>query len=149
MDDSSLTCSSGTPGNGNTTYCCSTGAFDDGGTDAGPDVGSDAGNSCATDTSVTCTGNSVGYQCAGSDTPDPTTLNCSTGTADGSNMDFCCIPLTSGVTCSADSSVSGCQSGSYGFSCTGTDTPDQDDSSLTCSTGTPGDNGETLYCCTD
>jgi hypothetical protein len=155
MDDSSLSCSTGTPGNGNTQYCCSTGAFDDGGTDSGPDTGPDSapdgGNTCATDTSVTCTGNAVGYQCTSSDSPDQedSTLNCSTGTPDGSNTDYCCIPLTSGVTCAADSSVSGCQAGSYGFSCTGTDTPDQDDSSLTCSTGTPGTGGETLYCCTD
>jgi hypothetical protein len=48
-----------------------------------------------------------------------------------------------------DSTVQGCQAGSFGFSCHGLTTPQQADSSLNCSSGTADSNGETLYCCTD
>jgi hypothetical protein len=43
--------------------------------------------------------------------------------------------------------VQGCAGDSFGFSCTGSDTPDEADSSLTCSTATPA-SGALLYCCT-
>ena len=44
--------------------------------------------------------------------------------------------------------VTGCQAGSYGFSCSGSDTPGTDFSNLNCSAGTPDPtSGATLYCC--
>jgi hypothetical protein len=46
--------------------------------------------------------------------------------------------------------VTGCDYPSYGFSCTsGSDSPDTDDSSLTCSTAVTDANGNDDYCCVD
>lgn len=136
--DSSLDCSTGTPGNGDTLYCCTLGGSTSG------------GNTCMQDSTVSCTSGSTGYSCTGSDTPDQdqSGLVCSVGTAASGETQYCCI-MYSSSTCMQDSTVQGCQSGSYGFSCTGSDTPQQGDPSLNCSTGTAGSNGETLYCCTD
>jgi hypothetical protein len=108
------------------------------------------GDSCSTSSSVTCEGAATGYSCTGTSVPSDSdaTLDCSYGTADNGNTDYCCISLSSSVTCSQDTTVTGCQGDSYGFSCTGSDTPDQDQSGLNCSTGTAGNSGETLYCCT-
>ncbi len=136
--DSSLTCGAGVESGGLTDYCCIDVSF--------------ASSTCAADSSVQgCSGSSFGFSCTGTDTPDQTdsSLTCSTATP-GNNGEslYCCIGFTSS-TCSADSSVQGCTGSSFGFSCTGTDTPDQADSSLTCSTATAGDNGESLYCCTN
>src|ERR1700691_284313 len=107
------------------------------------------GSTCNPDTGVSCPTNATGYTCGGTDSPAQadSNLDCGDGVIDnGGNTDYCCIPFSSGSTCAPDSSVGGCASGSYGFSCTGSDTPDQADSTLVCSDGTPG-NGETLYCC--
>ncbi len=144
QDQSGLVCSTGTAGSsGNTLYCC-------GFTDSGGDGGTDAGDTCTQDSTVSCTGSAQGWSCTGSDTPDQdqSGLVCSTGTAGSGSTQYCCITFSS-TSCMQDSTVQGCQAGSYGFSCTGTDSPAQGDSSLTCSTGTSGSNGETLYCCTD
>ena len=46
-----------------------------------------------------------------------------------------------------DPTVEGCVDYSYGFSCTGVDSPSDTDPSLVCSDGTP-DGSDTLYCCT-
>lgn len=48
--------------------------------------------------------------------------------------------------CSPDPTVTGC-SGSAGFSCNTSATPDQLDSTLVCSDGIPGGHGLVLYCC--
>jgi hypothetical protein len=111
------------------------------------DAGGDgSASSCTVDTTVTCS-QGTGWSCTSSDTPDETNpLVCSTGTADNGKTDYCCVPDTGvSTTCSQDSSVTGCQEGT-GFSCTGTDAPDQNDTSLVCSTGTA-DTGKTDYCC--
>jgi hypothetical protein len=50
--------------------------------------------------------------------------------------------------CSPDSTVTGCVAGSVGYSCTGSDTPNQVDGSLSCSQATAGNAGSSLYCCT-
>jgi hypothetical protein len=102
---------------------------------------------CGQDSSVSCSNGATGYSCDGDNNPEDgdSTLDCGPGTADGSGTDYCCITLQQS-TCAPDSSVQGCQAGSYGFSCTGSDTPDDADSNLNCSTGTPA-SGATLYCC--
>ena len=120
--------------NGNGDFCC-------------------ASSSCSFDPSVGgCAGGTVGYSCAGGASPpdasDPT-LVCSEPTISGPDDLYCCYTNTTVVassTCMQDFSVVGCAPDSYGFSCTGTDTPDQDYSNLTCSAGTGG--GPTLFCCT-
>jgi hypothetical protein len=102
------------------------------------------GTTCNTDSSVSCPPGDTGYSCSGTDTPSQgnSNLDCGSGVAGGAGTAYCC---TSGATCGADSTVP-CPGGGSGYSCTGTDTPDQDDSSLTCSSGTPND-GVTSYCC--
>jgi hypothetical protein len=159
--DSSVNCSSGTgwscsgdsqPEDVNTDLVCSTDGTGD---------FCCASSSCSYDSSVTgCTGGSVGYSCAsGAAAPDSSdsTLVCSIPTSAGSQDDYCCFTNTttasSTSTCSEDPSVMGCESDSFGFSCTGSENPDSDFSNVNCSTtGTSGmdanGNPATLYCCT-
>jgi len=130
--DATLVCSDGTPSGNATLYCCA------------PYTASSS-STCAAD----CTGASIGFSCTGSDTPEQgdSSLVCSTGTAGSGNTLYCCIDNAS-TSCMQDSTVQGCSGSSVGFSCTGTAPPSQSDSSLTCSTGVAGTNGQTLYCCT-
>jgi hypothetical protein len=105
-------------------------------------------SSCTADSTVSCA-QGTGFSCTGTGTPDQndTTLVCSSGTVSGSTTDYCCIPYAqSSTTCTQDPTIVGCQSGSLGFSCSGTDTPQQSNSNLNCSTGTAS-NGKMLFCC--
>ena len=70
-------------------------------------------------------------------------------------MSGCTVTTTNGEpgggvpdTCSQNSGVVGCVAG-QGYSCTGVDSPDEGDSALSCSVGTPSNGGQTLYCCID
>src|SRR5882672_3739977 len=68
-------------------------------------------------------------------------------------MSGCTVTTTGGPggvpdTCSQNSNVVGCVSG-QGYSCTGVDSPDEGDSAVSCSDGTPSNGGQTLYCCID
>src|SRR5579864_3370032 len=108
-------------------------------------------DSCAPDSSVAgCVQGSSGYSCTGAATPEVSigsSLNCSIGTPiDATTTLFCCISGSSTTTCAPDTTVSNCASSSQGYSCTGSDTPQQSDSSLNCGKGTPGNAGSTLYC---
>lgn len=97
-----------------------------------------------------CTGGAFGYSCDNGESPDQTdpNLDCSVGIVDSSGLtDYCCIDFSSS-TCAPDPTVGGCVGSSFGFSCTGSDTPDETDGSLTCSEGVPGNAGSTLFCCT-
>jgi hypothetical protein len=137
---SSLACSIGLPGGaGSTLYCCLTGSF--------------SPTTCAPDHTVpACNGDSYGFTCAGSNTPDKidTSLSCSTvGTAGGSSTHFCCTTGASAPPpgpCMQDSTLA-CSSGTVGFSCTGTDAPA--DPALICAAGSPANGGKTGYCCVD
>lgn len=133
-DNADVVCSTGTEDSGKTDYCCVT--------------GSGVTSTCSIDSSVTCQ-EGTGFSCTGSDSPDQSdsSLVCSEPSSDGSNTDYCCTPYSSGGTCMQDSTVTGCTSGSYGFSCTGSDSPSSTDSSLTCSTPTTDPNGGMDYCC--
>jgi hypothetical protein len=106
------------------------------------------GNTCGQDSSVQCD-HATGFSCAGSDTPEDSdsSLVCSDGTSAPGATLFCCVTFSSS-SCAQDNSVGGCTGDSFGFSCTGTDTPDDADSTLVCSQPTQG-NGVLLYCCTD
>jgi hypothetical protein len=111
-----------------------------------------AGAQCSIDGAVAgCAANASGYSCSGGQTPEQTnaSLLCSTGTTGtGGATLYCCVTgaFTSN-TCGADASVRGCIDSSIGFSCTSDNRPEQTDSSLVCSTGTPDPSGATLYCC--
>jgi hypothetical protein len=108
-------------------------------------------SSCEPDSVVTseCAGG-TGYSCTGTDTPDETdsTLVCSQGeTLTADEIGYCCVSaFASTSTCGEDPSVSGCEPPSIGFSCSGSDSPDQADATLTCSPGVPSGTA-TLYCC--
>jgi hypothetical protein len=91
---------------------------------------------------VDCTGGAnpegdfPGYLCS---TPSPQ--------ADGTDG-YCCAVGFTGSTCTQNFAVQGCVYPSVGFSCAGTDVPDESDPSLTCSAGVADPNtGDTLYCC--
>ena len=114
-----------------------------------------ASSTCSFDASVPgCVAGTVGYSCAGGapppDAADPS-LVCSVPTISGPDDLYCCytttLVATTTPTCTQDFTVAGCPPGSYGFSCTGADTPEQDYSNLTCSAPTP-TAGADLYCCT-
>jgi hypothetical protein len=99
-------------------------------------------------TIVGCVGSS-GYSCSGVDSPDQSdsALSCSGGTLSGGETLYCCIDSTTVTAgCSADGTVAGCTGGSIGFSCTGSAEPQQGNTSLVCSTGTPS-GGASLFCC--
>jgi hypothetical protein len=141
--DPTLICSVGVASGGDTTYCCLSGE-------------TFAAGTCAQDLSVaSCVGGSYGFSCAGTDTPDQTdpSLTCSIGVVSGSDTLFCCLSSqyswTAG-TCGPDDTIGTCQPGSFGFKCAASDTPDQTDPTLVCSTGVPDADGiSTDFCCTD
>ena len=113
---------------------------------------------CVTSSDVPgCGGGSVGYACQGSDRPDSvdTNLVCSdgtpgavpTGTTTPATL-FCCAPYAQYFSeCTVDTTIAGCVGSSMGFSCAGPESPDEADSSLTCSAGVP-NGSNTSYCCT-
>ena len=134
--DTSIICSDGVAGTGDTLYCCATAT-----TPA----------TCMADETVTgCTGQSYGFSCTGSDPPDASdpTLICSDPVTSGSDSLYCCATDTVSSTCMADDTVTGCTGNSYGFSCTGSDAPDASDTSLVCSEGVM-TGSDTIYCCVD
>jgi hypothetical protein len=82
----------------------------------------------------------------------PTVVTDTTGT---DTYQYCCFTPTSlpkGGSCLGDTVVPGCPVDSFGFACTGVDTPEQDYPGIYCSGGgTAGANPQgyaaTLYCC--
>jgi hypothetical protein len=148
QSNSALICSDGVAGNaGSTLYCCFTGSTSD--------------TTCGSDSTVSCPGGGFGFSCSNATEP-PTqaypSLNCSTGASGNAGSEtYCCTDGTSSTgsssgttgsnsTCAPDSTVTNCTQGA-GYSCTGSDTPDQSDSSLLCSDGVAGNAGSTTYCC--
>jgi hypothetical protein len=142
--DSSLVCSTGVPDGSSTDFCCTYGG--------GSSSSGSTGGACAVDSSLACDPGSDGISCpAGGDNPEADFPGyiCSAPSpqADGSDG-FCCATGFTSSTCTQDASVSGCVYPSVGFSCSGTDTPDQADPSLNCSSATIDPNtGDSLYCC--
>ena len=83
------------------------------------------------------------------------TLLCDVPSIVGGRYGYCCFTptqLTLGGTCLQDQAVPNCASGSFGFACTGPDTPEQDYPRIMCSTpSVPGTSAQgyraNLYCC--
>jgi hypothetical protein len=104
---------------------------------------------CALDDSVACDPGTDGWSCPAGTMDIPESANgaayiCSTPTLTADEDLYCCATAVFAPgTCTADDSVAGCAYPSIGFSCAGTDTPDQTDSSLNCSV----DQGNGLFCC--
>ncbi len=129
----SLNCGDGVAGpTGETYFCC-------GG----------AAGTCMVDPTVTCSGTSRPWSCTGA--VSPSTMNvmyaCSVGLPLANGVTAYCCLANASTTCSQDSTVQGCADNSFGFSCSGTDSPDQANTLLMCSTGVAGNGGTTLYCC--
>jgi hypothetical protein len=106
--------------------------------------------SCTANAAVTgCAGGSVGYTCTSARPDDgDTNLVCDDGTpgAEGATI-YCCAPYgQSWSDCTVDTGIAGCEGASFGFRCSGPETPSEADASLACSAGTPS-GGDTLYCC--
>jgi hypothetical protein len=103
------------------------------------------------DLSLACDPGSTGFDCPRGENPEATdsSLICSDPSPQTNGTDgYCCATLSGTTTCTQDTSIQDCAYPSVGFSCSGTDTPEQADTSLTCSTGTPDpSSGLTLYCC--
>lgn len=98
-----------------------------------------------------CAAGSVSYSCT-SDRPDDgdTDLVCDQGVpgAGSGVVLYCCAPYAQWASeCQPAADVPGCGAQSLGFSCTGSTSPDQVDTSLVCSSSLGGDGGATSYCC--
>jgi hypothetical protein len=138
------------------TYCCS---------------GQAPSHGCQQATSATCPQTLVPWTCTDQSLPIEAELGSNQSRADfnflvcdvptvvksatGTNTNYCCFTPTSlppGASCLFDTGVPGCAPGSFGFACTGPDTPGEDYAAVTCAdAGTSGINAQgypaTLYCC--
>jgi hypothetical protein len=105
---------------------------------------------CQDDPGLACDVDALGISCPAGTSPDSSTFVCSDPVANGNLDSYCCI-VWSGSTCAEDPNVtSSCGDPAFGFSCTGTDSPDQTDPTLICSDPTTDPTtGDSLYCCTD
>lgn len=144
--DATLTCSTPTASGSEDLYCCV-----DNYTGSGSSSGS-TGSGCAPDSTLACDAGSDGVTCASSaDNPEadfPGYICSAPSPQSDGSIGYCCATGFTGSTCAQDDSVAGCAYPSVGFSCTGSDTPDQADSSLICSDPTIDPNtGDSLYCC--
>jgi hypothetical protein len=107
--------------------------------------------SCVTATAIDgCSGGSVSYSCTGG-RPDEgdTNLVCSVGTPSvaGATL-YCCAPYGQFYSeCTVTTTIPGCVGNSLGFACSGATSPDQADSSLTCSKGAVS-GAQKTFCCT-
>lgn len=142
--DPALTCSTPTPdpNTGADLYCC---------VDNYTGGSSSGGSGCSLDSSLACDPGTDGVDCVGGANPEAAYPGyiCSAPAPQSDGSDgYCCATGFSGSTCAQDLSVAGCVDPSVGFSCAGTDTPDQADPALNCSAGVADPNtGDTLYCC--
>lgn len=147
MYDCTLNCS---VDQGTGTFCCDdNGACSGGGSSGGTSSGGTGG--CVADSTLACDAGSDGVSCppGGNPEADFPGYICSAPSPQPDGSDgYCCATGFSGSTCSQDPTVDGCAYPSVGFSCAGTDSPDQADPSLNCSTGVADPTtGDTLYCC--
>ena len=126
---------------------------------------------CSMITSGSCPGTQVGWTCHDQSLPSEAELGSNQSRADfnllvcavptvtmsatSTTYGYCCYTPTSlppGGSCLNDTTVPGCPPQSYGFACTGPETPDRDYPRMVCPTaGVPGLNPQgyaaTLYCC--
>jgi hypothetical protein len=110
---------------------------------------SNDGSSCSEDDTIQCTAGATGWSCAAGDLrPDSTNsgLLCSEPTPVNGEDTYCCYDGTenSGGTCQQDFTIA-CPPYEYGFSCSGSDMPQNDYPNLaTCDT-----EDNMSYCCSD
>ena len=152
--DATVTCTGGTsgyscsgvdtPAQANTVLC-----------EPGKSRGSETTYCCGAYTSPSCTHSTTvsgcpeyAFSCTGTAKPWDTDdrIRCGPGSESIGATLFCCSVRDPAdpKTCAADPTLD-CGDTS-GYSCTGTDTPSDDDPSLTCGEATPYD-GKSLYCC--
>lgn len=150
--DPTLSCGQGFTSNGVVVFCC--------GTATTP--------SCTKDTNVVCPLGTTGFECSGSGLPNEGQLGVDESRSDAPLLcslpssarvgvtSYCCFTPTQppvGATCFQDQAVEGCLSGAFGFSCTGTDTPEEDYPRVQCTASPthgvdPRNAPALLYCCT-
>jgi hypothetical protein len=109
------------------------------------------GSGCTPDPTVEGCSGSAGFSCSTNIAPDQAdpTLVCSNGVPGGRGLIlYCCVPFQS-TSCAPDPTVRDCPGSSIGFSCTGSQTPEDADPNLVCGPGTVGNAGALLYCCSD
>lgn len=155
--DPTLHCGEGQPENDLITYCCA-------GTLPTP--------GCQQSTNAACATTLVAWQCSDQTLPSEAELGSNQSRADfsllvcsvptvttslsgASTSKYCCFTPTApavGATCLQDTTLPGCAPGSFGFACTGPDTPEEDYSRIHCpGPGARGPNTQgypaTQYCC--
>jgi hypothetical protein len=119
------------------------------GSSSGTTSSSGGTTGCSPSSSVPCDTGSP-YTCTGGDHPanhDPS-LTCGTASRQPDGTDaFCCVTPISGSTCAENLNVL-CAYPRVGYSCTGSDTPDQGEPKLTCdAVAIDPTTGHSLYCC--
>jgi hypothetical protein len=108
------------------------------------------GPGCSPDSTVTGCRGSAGFSCSSDVSPEQidSSLVCSDGVGGGGGLTlYCCVQFQSS-SCAPDPTVQNCPGTSIGFSCTGSDTPEDADPTLICGPGAVGNAGSLLYCCT-
>ena len=154
--DSALFCGEGLVEGDLIVYCC-------GASKPTPSCSQVSGHACPTTlTGWTCHDTSLPSEAELGDNQSRADFNllvCSIPTivtgSGGTTWGYCCFTPTSlpaGGSCLEDTTVAGCPPDSFGFACTGVDTPAEDFAGLTCAgTGTSGTSPQgypaTLYCC--
>jgi hypothetical protein len=128
-DDFGIDCSElpGTNPGGSISYCCVGGI-----------------NTCAADGAVNCQGQGDGYTCSGNDTPEDDFSGVQCGapvTTSLGSASYCCTTM-----CQPDGSID-CSGNGIGFSCTGSESPDQDFTGLSCGDGATENSGVVTFCC--
>lgn len=154
--DPSLFCGEGLVENDLIVYCCG----------AAP-----MAHGCSQIAGHTCPSTLVGWTCHDQSAPSEVELGSNQSRADfnllvcgmptvvmgttGAVRQYCCFTPTSlpkGGSCLGDTAIPGCAPDSFGFACTGPDTPNEDYPRIACrSAGVRGTNPQgyaaTLYCC--
>ena len=74
-------------------------------------------------------------------------LACGPGAKRGEQTIYCCNSVVLPPTCAVDPDVRGCTGVAIGYACVGTDSPNQANASLACSTKTAQGSGRTETCC--
>src|SRR5215472_12735538 len=81
---------------------------------AGCTVTTGSSNNCSPDSTVGCTGISVGYSCNGGQTPaaSNSSLDCSMGVAgNAGSMLYCCESISAATACAPETTVTSCPAG--------------------------------------
>lgn len=123
----------------------------DGGSFTSDDAGTSglSGPSCAA-APAACTGGAIGYACTSGAPEDDSqvALSCTSGTIQGSAIDYCCFPWPGAGGPCAPFPGFPCDGNSYAYQCVPGTTPPAVDPKLSCGTNFVDSNGNNDFCCT-